>query len=49
MTMTLVNSLFSLSALVINLYILVAQSLSDSSTDFTAEHVFTKGIEGPAS
>ena len=34
------------SALVINL--ISCKSLSDSSTDFTAEHVFTKGIEGPA-
>jgi len=37
---------FLVSSLIINL--ISCKSLSDSSTDFTEEHVFTKGIEGPA-
>ena len=35
-----------LSILMINL--ISCKTLSDTATDFTQEHVFTKGIEGPA-
>jgi sugar lactone lactonase YvrE len=37
---------FLVSALIINL--ISCKSLSNTSVDFTEEHVFTKGIEGPA-